>query len=80
MAVKVNEFYVCDRCGKTIENYSNENQFTDIRNAYFYDLCEDCKKDFEAYTTEVKTLDSQYDELAKKHRFGKYVRDDSNEG
>lgn len=67
---KIKEFHICDRCKKEL----GKDDFIDICCLdYFYDLCKECKKDYDKYEEELKELDGKYGELAKKYQFGKYL-------
>lgn len=72
--IKTKEYYVCDRCKKEIEDYSEkENNVCDGYNAYFYDLCKECKVDYEEYTRKLAGLNKTYKTLSEKYKFGKYL-------
>lgn len=67
---KVKEYYICDRCKKEI----GEDDFRGVcSNLYFYDLCKNCKEDFDKYQSETKELEQKYDEIMKKYQFEKYL-------
>ena len=71
---KTKEYYICDRCKKTIEDYSEEeNNVTDIYNVYFYDLCKECMVDFNEYKAKLAGLDKTYKTLSEKYKFGRYL-------
>lgn len=69
---KINEYYICDRCKKEISKEERNNTCDGI-NAYLYDLCEECKKNYDDYKKEYSILESKADELSKKYKFGKYL-------
>lgn len=74
MAQKIKEYYVCDKCKKEIEDYSIKvNHVCDSFNAYFYDLCSECKDAFDKYDCEIKTLRDQAEKLTEKYMFGRYM-------
>jgi len=71
---KTKEYYICDRCKKTIEDYSKkENYVTDVYNGYFYDLCKECMADFNEYKIKLSGLDKTYKTLSEKYKFGRYL-------
>ena len=81
MAQKIKEYYICDRCKEVIENYSiKENHVCDSHNAYFYDLCGDCKEVFNDYDEQIKDIVKQFKQITDAYKFGKYMfEEDSDE-
>lgn len=67
---KIKEYYICDRCKKELEE---DDYICVCSNIYFYDLCKDCKIDFDKYKSETKKLEQKYDEITKKYQFEKYL-------
>lgn len=67
------KYYICDRCKKELKDYSGKNSVGDIYNACFYDLCEECKLDYEEYKSKVEDLNKTCEELSRKYKFGRYL-------
>lgn len=67
------EVKVCDRCGKVLEDYNEKiHNVGDWITARSYDLCEDCKEEFDIYKAKGKKIDEEMEELVKAYGFGKY--------
>lgn len=75
---KIKEYYICDRCKKEL-NEEDINNICDGITAYFYDLCEECKKEYDEFKKEYKILENKAEELKEKYKFGKYAFEEEGE-
>jgi len=72
----IKEFYACCRCKKELLDYKESKyRVCDGINHYFYDLCDDCRKEYETYTNEVTKYLDKIEQVTEKRRFGKYMFD-----
>ena len=73
---KIKEYHICDRCKKEL----SKDDFIGIcGDLYFYDLCKECKKDYDEYKSKAEDIRKQWDELTKKYQFEKYLPKESGE-
>lgn len=71
---KIKEYYICDRCKKELQ----EDDFIGVcGDMYFYDLCKECKKDYDEYTEKIKKLEKKWNGITKEYQFGKYLPKES---
>ncbi len=68
---KLKEYHICDRCGKEILG----DPFMAPDNFYIYELCYECNEIFKKYNEENKKIETKWDIIAKKYKFGKYLPD-----
>lgn len=72
MATITQEIRICDRCKKELKD-NNYASVTDHANGYFYELCDECHKDYLDYKKEIEELWNQQQSITKEHRFGLYM-------
>ena len=70
---KIKEYYICDRCKKELTEKDTCYEVRDFINAYNYDLCDNCYKEYEEYKSRVKDLDKEVKEMTELYKFGKYL-------
>lgn len=69
---KIKEYYICDRCDKVLKD--EERNFV-VDYMYAYDLCNDCTIIFKEYRKEFEALIDKEDELTRKYKFRKYLKE-----
>lgn len=68
------EVKVCDRCGKVLEDYlEHKYHISDWKDAYSYDLCDDCKEVYKIYYNKREFILTELDELAEAYGFREFI-------
>lgn len=65
---KTKEVLICDRCKKEVNDLNDA-----YDSMYCYELCEECKKDFDEYRKKTKSLEEKFTQLQEEYKFGKFL-------